>query len=262
MTKIKDATRKEKFELVETRDYQVVKANDLIQKSRFQLSAQEQKIVLYLISKIKPGDKEFQGYSFEIMEFCHLCGIETDQGRTYKHLKNTLQKLRDKSFWIKQDNGSETLFAWIDGVTISPKSGTVSIRLNENIKPYLLELQQKFTHYSLIYILGMRSQYAIRLYELLKSYEFRGRWQVEIEELKNMLSAENYKLFGNFKQKVLDIALREIENLTDIDVSYEIIKKGRKFAEIEFIIKQKESDAQTAAWLERLHRLEGYESRL
>jgi plasmid replication initiation protein len=252
MTKVKDVSKRERLELAEIRDYQVVKANDLIQRSRFQLSSQEQKIVLYLISKIKPGDKEFQKYSFEIQEFCKLCGIENPSGVDYKYLKDTLQKLRDKSFWVKQDNGGETLFAWIDGVTVSPRSGTVSIRLNENIKPYLLALQQKFTHYSLVYILGMRSQYAIRLYELLKSYEFRGRWQVGIEELKELLSAENYKLFGDFKRRVLNTALREIKDLTDIGVNYEIIKKGRKFAEIEFTVKQKESDDQTAAWLERI----------
>ena len=262
MIKTKNTAREERFKLAENRDYQVVKANDLIQRSRFQLSAQEQKIVLYLISKVKPGDKEFQRYGFETQEFCKLCGIEKPSGMDYKHLKDTIQRLSDKSLWVKVDAGDEVLIRWIDSARISRKKGTIALKINDEMKLYLLELQQKFTHYSLVYILGMRSQYAIRLYELLKSYEFKGKWQIEIDELKKLLSADNYKLFGDFRRFALEIALREIIELTDIKVSYEIIKKGRKFHEIEFYIKQKESDEQTGAWLERLKRLEGYESRL
>jgi plasmid replication initiation protein len=237
---------------VQDRDYQVVKGNNLIQKSRFQLSTQEQKIILYLISKIKPSDKEFQRYSFEIREFCKLCNIESDGGATYQYLKDTLKKLSDKSFWVKLDTGVEVLLRWIDGIRVNPKSGTVSMRLNEDMKPYLLELKEKFTQYSLVYILGMRSQYAIRLYEILKSYEYRGRWQVGIDELKRILMASEYERWSNFKQKVLDTALREIKELTDLEVDFAVIKKGRKFTDIEFIIKQKDDNSQTAAWLERM----------
>lgn len=58
------------------RGYMVVKGNTIIQKSRFALSAQQQKILLSMISKIKPEDKANQTYSFEIQEFCKLCNID------------------------------------------------------------------------------------------------------------------------------------------------------------------------------------------
>ena len=64
-----------KAELQKIRDYKVIKYNDLIQKTRHQLSMQEQKIVLYLISKIKPGDTELTDYKFDVAEFCEICGI-------------------------------------------------------------------------------------------------------------------------------------------------------------------------------------------
>ena len=69
------------------RDRYVVKANELIQKSRFNLTLQQQKIVLYLISQIERNDKEFKLYSFSIQQFCKVCGINYTSGKNYNDLK-------------------------------------------------------------------------------------------------------------------------------------------------------------------------------
>ena len=255
MAKTKTISQNKKFEIDIARSHTVVKANELIQKSRFELSSQEQKVILCLISKIKPNDKEFQEYEFEINEFCKLCGIETNNGKNYKNIKDTIKKLSDKSLWITLDAGTEVLLRWVNTAKIDKRSGVIKLGLHEIMKPYLLELKARFTQYELINTLTMRSQYSIRLYELLKSHEYKGKWLVEIDKLKRLLSAENYKLYANFKQKVLGIAMREINDLSDIDVEYEALKVGRKFTEIEFKIKPKGSEGSMAAWLERTKRL-------
>ena len=61
---------------IQMRQNTVVKANELIQKSRFSLSLQQQKIVLYLISQITPFDEDFKLYEFSIIEFCRVSGID------------------------------------------------------------------------------------------------------------------------------------------------------------------------------------------
>lgn len=229
-----------KTKIVEIREYQIVKANDLIQKTRHNLSTQEQKIILYLITKIKPEDEELKLYEFKIKEFCLVCGIDSDNGKNYSNLKRTIKKLADKSFWIKLDNkGNETLLRWIDRPYINTESGTIQIKLDELMKPYLLQLKKKFTQFSLYYTLAMRSQYSIRLYELLKSYESLGQQEFEIEELKKQLFADTYKRYVDFKRKVIDIALREINNLSDISVTYELEKESRRYTRIKFNIKPK-----------------------
>ena len=244
-------TKDEKFEISVLRDYRVVKSNDLIQKSRFELSLQEQKIILYLISKIKPNDKEFEEYEFEIRKFCRLCGIDYDNGKNYKNVKETIKKLSDKSLWVKLDTGKQVLLRWINEASIDEKTGVIKLRLHNVMKPYLMELKSRFTQYELVYTLGMKSRYAIRLYELLKSYEHRGRWVVEIENLKKLLSAEIYERYVDFRRKVLEIALREINELSDIYAAYEVIKSGRKYVKIEFEVRVKGSQEQTTAWLSR-----------
>lgn len=244
-------TKDEKTKISTLRDYKVVKSNDLIQKSRFELSLQEQKIILFLISKIKPNDKEFEEYEFSIREFCRLCGIDYDNGKNYKNVKDAIKKLSDKSLWVTLDTGKEVLLRWVTGASVDEKSGMIKLCLHNFMKPYLLELQSRFTQYGLVYILGMKSQYAVRLYELLKSYEYRGRWLVEVDKLKKLLSAENYGRYVDFKRFVLEIALREISELSDIHVDYEAIKSGRRYVKIEFKVRVKESQEQTTAWLSR-----------
>jgi plasmid replication initiation protein len=124
----------------------------------------------------------------------------------------------------------------------------VKLKLDEDMKPYLLELKENFTQYELIYTLAMRSQYSTRLYELLKSYQFKKHVIFDIDELKKLLFAEIYNRGNDFKDRVLETATREINKLTDIWVTYELIKIGRRFAEVEFRITQKNTGDRLNAW--------------
>jgi len=255
MANIHDNTVSERLELSTIRDYKVVKSNEIIQKSRFQLSAQEQKIILYMISKIKPNDEEFIVQDFRILEFCKVCGIENDSGSNYKAVKDTIKALADKSLWIMQDNGAEVLVRWINKAWVNKKSGTVKLRLDDDMKPYLLQLSEKFTQYELLYALAMPSQYSIRLYEILKSYEWKGPTIFDIDDLKHMLSAENYTRFPDFKRYVLDIAMRDINDLSDLTAKFEIIKVGRKFGKIKFFMKIKKDMEERLRTFDRIDKI-------
>lgn len=226
------------------RDSTVVKANDLIQKSRFSLSLQQQKIVLYLISQIKPYDEDFKVYSFDIKEFCKVCGIDSDGGKTYAELKEQIKAIRDKSLWVELEDGKETTLSWIEKPYLDRNSGTIRIRLDNDMKPYLLELKERFTKYELIYTLHFRSKYTIRLYELIKSIHYRDLEQYtrkfELEQLRTLLDAEKYTRYQHFKERVLEPATKEINEYSDINVSYATIKEGRKVAIIEFTVETKE----------------------
>lgn len=229
----------EQDEIMHKRDYQVIKSNSLIQKTRYSLSTQEQKIVLYLISKLKPNDDELMLYEFDTKEFCQVCGLSDQSGKHYTSLKQTIKNLSDKSFWITLEDGTETLLRWIEKPYIQPKNGVIQIKFDQDMKPYFLELKEHFTQYHLYYILAMRSQYSIRLYELLKSYEFRQSIRFGLDNLKNKINAETYHRYPDFKRKVLDIAIREINEYSDIYIQYELKKTGRKVTEVLFRINPK-----------------------
>lgn len=223
---------------------QVNKSNELIQKSRFNLSLQEQKIILYLISHITPYDQEFKLYEFSIMDFCKVCGIDPDGGKNYRDIKAAIKTIADQSVWVHLDEDEETLLRWIEKPYINKNSGTIKIRLDEDMKPFLLNLRKNFTSYELIFTLRFKSKYTIRLYELIKSIHYKENEEYEriftLDELKRIMGAETYTTYQTFKTRALNIAVREINQYSDTALQYVPLKKGKAVQAIKFIIKPKE----------------------
>lgn len=228
---------------LELRNKTVVKANDLIQKSRFNMTLQQQKMLLFLISQVTPYDEEFSVCEFSIQEFCRVCGIDTSSGKNYQDVKQCIKDIADKSIWVNVNGDEETLLRWIEKPYINNKSGLVKIRLDEDMKPYLLQLKENFTKYELIYTLYFKSKYSIRLYELAKSIHFKEleeyRRAYTVDELKRLLGGETYAEYRDFKRRVLDVAVNEINNFSDKRISYETIKKGKNVVGIELIVNSK-----------------------
>ena len=217
----------------------IVKANALIQKSRYSLSLQEQKIILYIMSKIEPNDDDFKYYEFYLKDLCDLCDIEY-YGANYQNFKDSIQSLSDKSFWI--DTGTqEILLRWVDTVIIDKvENAKVYIRINEKLKPYLLHLKSNYTIYELSSTLLMKSKYSIRFYELLKSYLYKNKWEISLEELKRILSIEDkYTDYKNFRTRIIDKAIEEINKYTEINVEYEPIRTSRTITHLHFAICRK-----------------------
>ena len=240
---------KKKETYLELRNKTVVKANDLIQKSRFNMSLQQQKIILFLISQVSPFDEDFKEYEFSIQEFCRVCGITISSGKNYQDVKRCIKDIADKSVWVNVNGDEETLLRWIEKPYINNKNGLVRIRLDEDMKPYLLQLKENFTRYELIYTLYFKSKYTIRLYELIKSIHYSELEEyhrtLSLDELRKALGGETYTEYRDFKRRVLDVAVNEINAHSDKQVSYNPIKKGRNVVAIEFCI-------QTKSILERL----------
>lgn len=219
------------------REYAIVKANALVRKAHFNLSLQEQKLILYCISKIKPNDNELQEYQFDLRNLCAVCGIEL-HGQNYQNFKDTIKSLRDKSFWIETER-EEILCSWIQHARIVKHDTIVKIRLDEALRPYLLQMRENFTQYSLKHILAMSSKYSIRLFELLQSHAYSGQVQIALEDMKSLLQTANYPVYADFRRNVVEPALKEINKYTYLNVSFEPIRKNRKIAALLFTIGKK-----------------------
>ena len=223
------------IQIAEERDYKVVKANEIIQRAKFDLHLLEQKTFCYAVSKVKPTDTKDTEYTFAINEYCDVCGINRNDGRTLQNVKESLQRLRNKSFYLIDPDGSHNLIGWLSKVRIQPKSGKIKIKFDEDMQNYLVGRYSNYAQYSLLCVLPMRSTYSIRLYELLKSYAGQGAKQKEfdIQDLKDRLAAP-YVRFPDFRRKALDPATREINEYTDIEISWQPITKGRKVIKVRF----------------------------
>lgn len=240
-------------DLWELRGQYIAKKNPLIRQVRFNLTTVEQKIVLYLISQIKPTDTELEPVTISIREYLQLCGVDPDQTINRQALKNTLKRLADKSCWIRLPDGSETLFRWIEDPVIAPRAKNITLKLKQTLKPYLLELHDYYTQYQLMYILPMQSQYAIRLYELFKSCETLQEVTFKVSKLRELLnlSEDILPLYANFRHSIVDLSIKEINQYTDLTIEYQPNKKGRKVDSLTFTIKKKEDLSATFNTLRR-----------
>ena len=241
-------------EILNERERKVRKSNELIQKSRYNMTLQQQKILLYLISKISPYDDDFKTYDFSILEFCRVCGIKGKSGKLYEDIKVAIQDIKDlPSFWITLPDGTQSLVEWIQKARLSEASGGIlRIRFDEDMRPYLLQLKENFTQYQLIYTLQFKSKYSLRLYELIKSIHFHELEEYNrrftLDELRRVMlpkdgkqDKENYKNYKDFRKWVLLPAVREISEYSDQTVEAVPVKDGKKVVAIDFHIKTKNS---------------------
>jgi len=224
----------------------VVKENRLME-ARYKLSACEQKLILYAISKIKPTDSGSTRYTFQIQEFEQLLGVgDKSIYRTVRNLtKNILRK--PISLFPDPNTKEELQMNWFAIIKYLPNTGTVKFGFVDEIIPFLFNLKERFnldckgnaTGYQLQNIMHLRSSYSIRIYELLKQYQTIGAREILLNDLRKMVGVEDgtFKMYHDFKRKVLDIAKDELLANSDIKFEYEEIKQSRAVHAINFLIK-------------------------
>lgn len=246
-----------KIEISKQREYQVVKANEIIQKARYDLNITELKTFAYIVSKIKPTDKIDQEYTISIKDFCQVCGMDYKNGGNYQFIKKTLKALRDKSFWLMDENGVESTVGWLQKARINRGSGKIVVKFDEDIQKYVIGLFNNFTQYSLLSTLPMKSSYSFRMFEILKSYAFAKQHVFDVEELKRLLGAEHYQNFKDFRKKVIEVAVKEINQYTDIEISWEPINKGKKVIEVKFHIRNRDTMERVETMFNAVDQIEG-----
>lgn len=216
-------------------EYSVTKSNNLIM-SKYDLSLQEQKLILILASMIEPNDKDFKIYELSIKSFSEL--LELKNNDIYKQLDKITDSLLTKRLYIKEKDGWSK-FNWLSSAKYLKGEGKILIRFDPFLKPYLIGLNNFFTTYKLENVLSLKSKYTIRIFEILKSNIFKSNISIEIDELKSLIGAtkKTYDLYGDFKRNVLLKSQKEIKEKTDISFEFEEIKTGRRVTALKFYIK-------------------------
>lgn len=225
----------EKTRIKQERSLSVVQQNDIVQKARYKLDLVQQKTLMYLISKIDSvKDVDFKNITVEIKDLCDVMGIKYN-GRSLKEFQDSIQKLSDKSLWV--DTGPQIrLMRWLQRVDIDKGSASVTVRFDELMEPFLLQIHNCFVQYQLVNVLPMKSQYSLRMYELIKSHETQGKWEVSLEELKKLLFLEQgaYERYDVFRRRIIDSSIVEICNYTDLMVAFTPKRKDRKIVSLSF----------------------------
>ena len=221
--------------VAKNKELTVYKRDDMIQRSRFDLTLREQRLVLFAISKIKPHDTSDTLYEFNMRDMCKIIGTKDE---SYTRIKSIAKTLSDKSWWVLSEDNVESLVRWFSVFKIDYSTNTIMLKFHEEVMPYLVELVKQhkyYTSYGIGDILPMRHQSSPRLYEILKSYSKNNcSWYFDAEQLKYLMNCQNYSRWVDFKRRILEPAVEEINNMTPMIVKYETISECRKVIGVKF----------------------------
>jgi len=207
-----------------------VQSNELIH-ARYEMTSLQKKILLMLISKIQPDDIDFKPYRIRAKDFLEAAELKSTQ--IYGKLKIATEGLLSKVFHIKKPTGMLQITI-LSSAEYFEGRGVMELCFDPKLKPYLLQLKEQFTPVPLKQVLGLRSVYAIRIYEMLQQFKSTGFFISKVEDLKYKLNLDGkYKSYNLFKKNVILQAQRELET-TDMAFTFEEIKEGRKVDRIKF----------------------------
>ena len=252
-----------------TVSFTVKKSNRLVE-ARYRFSIWETRVFTKLVSMVKTGDQDYKSYRMYLKDI--LQDFELDSSNaSYQEIRDAANTLLQKELSIVEetDQGlTETRTHLIVSATTQMQNSGgnfIELSFHPKIKPHIDQLREKYTTYDVKNILNLPSTYSVRIYELLKRYEWRGHCVYELNEFKEMIGAREvslqskgkktvrdvYPLYGNFNQKVIKQAKRHLAEYTDIAFTYETIKKGRKVDKLAFTIfpnpRVKKQDAHSGA---------------
>ena len=216
---------------------QVVKSNQVIEAS-YQLSAVEQRIVLAAISRI-PKNKPITDDKLYPVSVNELQLLGVHEKTAYRDLKEGINRLYERSINLSVDDKSIKM-RWVQEVQFLDSQSVIGIRFSKPILPFISNLSREFTKYALSDIAGINSGYGIRIYELLVQYRQIGKREISVDNLRTMLElGKKYPLFADFKKRVIDTAVDQINEYSPLRVTYEQKKTGRKVTHITFSFKEK-----------------------
>jgi plasmid replication initiation protein len=224
----------------------VVKSNRLIEAS-YRLTLAEQRIILLAITEARrtqTGLSEANLLAIRAVDYAEMFGVPENQA--YEQIKEAVQTLFSR-YVILRDIHPETgkdrvsKVHWVSSASYIDGAGIVQLCFAQQMVPYITRLEAEFTRYKLEKVANMSSAYAIRLYELLMQWGSVGQREIELDWLKKTLMVDkDYPRMFDFKKRVVDIAIAQINEFSDLTASYTQRKTGRNVTHLTFSFQPKE----------------------
>jgi plasmid replication initiation protein len=204
-------------------------------------------VFLHLVSKIG-GVDEFGKYLqpeqlqrehiLTAKEFSEL--FNTDIDNSYRFLQKAVDKLMKTDIKVERIELKEV---WRINVCSMAKynkgGGYITIKFTDDVMPYLAQVKKKFVLYNLKEIANFGSLYTTRLYELIQEFKETGWMLKSVDQLREAFAVGNsFKLYGDFKAKILNHACQEINDNYDMDLRFEEEKEGRRVVAVKFFFKK------------------------
>lgn len=202
-----------------------------IAMSKYKLTSMQQKMFIEVACYLKNNPAE-RICSVIVRDFYDKIGIKTnDHDELYAQIRAMLEmvihipKARKKGQIAYLD---APMFASVEVGYDQYSRSRIEIEVSEKLKPYFIEIADgDFFSYKIENTRKLKSHQSIKMYLYLRSWARIGKHTIPYSELRDILSIDldAYKLFGDFKKKVLDKCQMEIHDKTDLRFDYELIRE-------------------------------------
>lgn len=226
----------------------VVKDNALINAS-YNLDLVEQRLILLAIVEARESGKGINAndpLTVHAESYINQFGVH--RNTAYQALKDACDDLFARQFSYQSLSEKGNIInhksRWVSEVAYIDNEAVVRLIFAPAIVPLITRLEEQFTKYEIQQISNLTSAYAVRLYEILIVWRSTGKTPLitmyDFRQKIGVLETE-YKRMYDFKKYVLDIALKQVNEHTDITVKVEQHKTGRSITGFSFSFKQKKS---------------------
>ncbi|EXV82552.1 replication initiation protein RepM, partial [Acinetobacter baumannii] len=227
----------------------VVKDNALINAS-YNLDLVEQRLILLAIVEARESGKGINANDpLEVHAEGYINQFGVHRNTAYQALKDACNDLFARQFSYQKINERGNIenyrSRWVSEIGYVDNEAVVKLIFAPAIVPLITRLEEHFTKYELQQVSNLSSAYAVRLYELLIAWRSTGSTPViELSDFRQRIGVldTEYKRMERFKTSVLELAIKQINEHTDITVKYEQHKRGRSISGFSFTFKQKKKD--------------------
>lgn len=203
-------------------NYIVKKRNVLNELRANNLTLQQLRFFSIYLSKIDPENIESRKVKFSIMDFQTIMDMKKIK---IEYMKDVTNGLLSKIVNVPNERGGYSGFQLFKKcvVDVDENGWFIEIDAHDDALPLMFEFKNKYFTYRLWNALQLKSSNQIRMYEILKQYEKIGYRIVSLEELRGLLGIEKneYKVYKDFRRRVLDSCQQALEENTDIKFTYE-----------------------------------------
>ena len=187
-------------------------------------------------TKISSNDPVFISSS----EFSKECGI--DLSTAYTALELASERLFTRFFGYTNAEGDRVKMRWLNKVIYKAGQGSSELYFTDEVLLLLREFDalNPYTKYKKEVVLRLKKDYSLDFYHLAKKHQTMGGFQISLDELFEQLGLpESYQDLSNLKKRVIKPSLDEITTNTDIDLTYENVKRGRSVVGFKFTVREK-----------------------
>ena len=235
----------------------IVEDNALMNAS-YNLALVEQRLILLAIIEARETGKGINANDpLTVHASSYINQFNVERHTAYQALKDACKDLfaRQFSYQEKRERGRINITSrWVSQIGYMDDTATVEIIFAPAVVPLITRLEEQFTQYDIEQISGLSSAYAVRMYELLICWRSTGKTPIiELEEFRKRIGVldTEYTRTDNLKMRVIELALKQINEHTDITASYEQHKKGRVITGFSFKFKQKKKNSDSSPRIEK-----------